>query len=74
MRDNSNPLTLPTQQSRRTVALNIRLTTEERATVDKLAAIQGVSPSILGRHFVLQAVAYYLKQMQVGDAVDEQAG
>lgn len=74
MRDNNNPLTLPTQQLRRTVALNIRLTSEECATVDKLAAIQGVSPSTLGRHFVLQAVEYYLKQMQVGVATNDQAG
>ena len=72
MSNNANPLTLPTQEPRRTKSLNMRLSEEERAAVDQLAEMQGVTSSALARHFLLQAVAYYQKKMQVEEAAYEQ--
>jgi hypothetical protein len=57
--DNHNPLSLPVRQPARTKALSIRLTPNERAAVDALAARLGVQPSHLARHFLLQAIAFY---------------
>ncbi len=65
MSDNTNPLTLPTPETRRTCSLNMRLSEDERASVDKLAAQQGVTTSALARHFVLQAVAFYTQRLEV---------
>ncbi|MBZ0099553.1 MAG: hypothetical protein K8F30_10735 [Taibaiella sp.] len=71
MSSSNNPLTLPTQAPRRTKALNIRLTEQERETVEQLAELQGVSASALGRHFVMQAVRFYQQKMQGGEATHE---
>lgn len=71
MTNNSNPLTLPTREPRRTKSLNMRLSETERAAVDKLAEMQGVTASELARHFLLQAVAYYNRQMQGGAAHEQ---
>lgn len=73
MSNNSNPLTLPTQEPRRTKSLNMRLSEAERAAVDRLAELQAVTASTLARHFLLQAVAYYNQKMQAGGAVNEQS-
>ena len=73
MSNNVNPLTLPTREPRRTKSLNMRLSETERAAVDKLAEMQGVTASELARHFLLQAVAYYNRRMQAGGAVSEQS-
>jgi hypothetical protein len=73
MSNNNNPLTLPTREPRRTKTLNMRLSEAERTAVDRLAEVQGVSASTLARHFLLQAVAYYNRKMQAGEAADEQS-
>ncbi len=72
MSNNANPLTLPTREPRRTKSLNMRLSETERAAVDRLAEVQGVTTSELARHFLLQAVAYYNRKMQAGGDVNEQ--
>jgi hypothetical protein len=72
MNSNSNPLTLPTREPRRTKSLNMRLSEAERAAVDRLAEMQGVTASELARHFLLQAVAFYNRKMQVEGSVNEQ--
>ena len=59
MSNNANPLTLPAREPRRTKSLNMRLSDTERAAVDRLAEVQGVTASELARHFLLQAVTYY---------------
>lgn len=73
MTNNSNPLTLPTREPRRTKSLTMRLSETERATVDQLAEMQGVAASELVRHFLLQAVAYYHRKAQAGGAADERS-
>lgn len=73
MTSNSNPLTLPTREPRRTKSLNMRLSETERADVDKLAEMQGVTASELARHFLLQAVAYYHRKVQAGGAANGQS-
>ncbi|KAB2902372.1 MAG: hypothetical protein F9K27_17110 [Anaerolineae bacterium] len=74
MTNNTNPLTLPTREPRRTKSLNMRLSETERAAVDKLAEVQGVTSSELARHFLLQAVAYYNRKTQrEGGAAHEQS-
>lgn len=74
MTNNTNPRTLPTREPRRTKLLNMRLSETERAAVDKLAEMQGVTASELARHFLLQAVAYYNRKTQrEGGAVHEQS-
>lgn len=70
MSHTSHPLTLPQRRPRRDRNLNIRLSDQERAAVDQLAYQQGVSTSELARHFLLQAVAYYNRQMQGGGVND----
>ena len=72
MSNNANPLTLPTRAPRRTKSLNMRLSETERAAVDRLAEVQGVTASELARHFLLQAVAYYNRKMQAGGDANEQ--
>jgi transposase-like protein len=72
MNSNSNPLTLPTREPRRTKSLNMRLSEAERAAIDRLAELQGVTASELARHFLLQAVAFYNRKMQVEGSVNEQ--
>jgi transposase-like protein len=72
MTSNTNPLTLPTREPRRTKSLNMRLSETERAAVDRLAEVRGVTASELARHFLLQAVAYYHHRMQ-GGAADERS-
>ena len=73
MNTTTNPLTLPTREPRRTKSLNMRLSETERAAVDKLAEIQGVTASELARHFLLQAVAYYNRKAQAGGADNERS-
>ncbi|MBI5930411.1 MAG: hypothetical protein HY862_13960 [Chloroflexi bacterium] len=73
MTSNTNPLTLPTRELRRTKSLNMRLSETERAAVDKLAEMQGVTASELARHFLLQAVAYYNRKVQAGGAANGQS-
>lgn len=73
MNTTGNPLTLPTHQPTRTESLNIRLTTQEKTAVEALAARQGIPPSQMARHFLLQAVVYYHRQMQEEGAVYEQS-
>ena len=75
MSNNANPLTLPTREPRRTKSLNMRLSETERAAVDRLAEVQGVTASELARHFLLQAVAYYNRKTQgeAGGAANEQS-
>jgi hypothetical protein len=72
MNSNSNPLTLPTREPRRTKSLNMRLSEAERAAIDRLAEMQGVTASELARHFLLQAVAFYNRKMQAEGGADEQ--
>lgn len=67
----TNPLTLPQKQPRRDRNLNMRLSESERAAVDRLAEMQGVTASELARHFLLQAVAYYSRKVQGGTAHDQ---
>ncbi|MBZ0305727.1 MAG: hypothetical protein K8I82_06635 [Anaerolineae bacterium] len=67
MSSSQNPLTLPSKEPRRKKALNIRLSEQERHAVEKLAEMQGVSASALGRHFVMLAVGYYQRKMQGGE-------
>lgn len=74
MTSNNNPLTLPTREPRRTKSLNMRLSEAERAAVDRLAEMQGVTASELARHFLLQAVAYYGRKMQGGGGNDQYSG
>lgn len=71
MTTNANPFTLPTREPRRTKTLNMRLSEAERTAVDELAEIQGVTPSELARHFLLQAVAYYSPTLQAEDLSHE---
>lgn len=73
MTNTTNPLTLPTREPRRTKSLNMRLSETERAAVDKLAEMQGVTASELARHFLLQAVAYYDRKVQAGGAANGQS-
>jgi hypothetical protein len=68
---NTAPLTLPTQEPRRTRFLNIRLLETERREVDQLAEAQGVTASALARHFLLQGVRYHANPMQVGIGANE---
>jgi transposase-like protein len=72
MTNTSNPLTLPTREPRRTKSLNMRLSEAERAAVDNLAEMQGVTASELARHFLLQAVAFYNRKTQAERGADEQ--
>ena len=51
----------------------MRLSEAERAAVDRLAEMQGVTASELARHFLLQAVAYYNRRIQAGGAANEQS-
>lgn len=74
MTSNNNPLTLPTREPRRTKSLNMRLSEAERAAVDRLAGMQGVTASELARHFLLQAVAYYNRKMQGVGGNDQHSG
>ncbi len=73
MTNTTNPLTLPTREPRRTKSLNMRLSETERAAVDKLAEMQGVTASELARHFLLQAVVYYNRKAQAGGVADERS-
>ncbi|MBZ0315935.1 MAG: hypothetical protein K8L91_05920 [Anaerolineae bacterium] len=73
MTSNTNPLTLPTREPRRTKSLNMRLSETERAAVDQLAEMQGVTASELARHFLLQAVVYYNRKVQAGGATNGQS-
>ena len=72
MTNTSNPLTLPTREPRRTKSLNMRLSEAERAAVDNLAQMQGVTASELARHFLLQAVAFYNRKAQAESGAYEQ--
>ena len=51
----------------------MRLSETERADVDKLAEMQGVTASELARHFLLQAVAYYDRKVQAGGPANGQS-
>jgi hypothetical protein len=73
MNTTGNPLTLPTQPPTRSETLNIRLTETEKAAVETLAARQGIAPSQMARHFLLQAVAHYARQMEGEAAAHEQS-
>ncbi len=55
-----NPLSLPKPPAKRNTSLNIRLTTEEKQGIERLAADLNVAPSTLARHFVMQAVRFHL--------------
>ena len=50
----------------------MRLSEAERTAVDRLAEMQGVTAPELARHFLLQAVAFYNRKMQVEGGADEQ--
>lgn len=71
MNNTQNPLTLPTHLPRRSRSLNVRLSDAERQAVDRLAQRQGITASALARHFLLQAVNFYAKQMQGEGAAHE---
>ena len=68
MNNQQNPLTLPDRRLRRTRSLNLRLTEQEKASVERLAQMQGVSASTLARHFLMQAVAFYSKQQKMHES------
>lgn len=46
----------PTKRENRSTSLNIRLTKSERAMIEALAEKYEVSPSFLGRYFIMQCV------------------
>lgn len=58
--NHQNPLSLPKPLAKRSTSLNIRLTTEEKQWIERLAVDLNVAPSTLARHFVIQAVRFHL--------------
>ncbi len=61
--DNQNPLSLPTREPARNSPLSIRLSADERAATNALAAHLGVHVSHMARHFLMQAVRYYAARL-----------
>ena len=61
---NPTPFSLPTKEPPRTTSLSIRLSEQERQSVDALAEKLGVSPSHMARHFLMQAVAFQIARVQ----------
>lgn len=59
MQNTHHPLSLPTPLPTRSRTLNVRLSKDEHAALEALAAQQGVTISTLARHFLLQALAYH---------------
>lgn len=53
-----NPFSLPTKEPPRTTSISIRLSEQERQSIDDLAEKLDVSPSHMARHFLLQVVAF----------------
>lgn len=47
----------PAKRENRSTSLNIRLTKSERALIETLAQKYEVSPSYLGRYFIMQCVS-----------------
>lgn|GEM_PF-1332825 len=60
----STPFSLPIKEPSRTTWLSIRLSEQERQSIDTLAEKLGVSPSHMARHFLMQAVAFQIARVQ----------
>jgi AraC-like DNA-binding protein len=56
----SQQLTPPQPQPKREHIFSVRLTAAERQAIQQLARQMQVSPSHLARHFLMQAVEYYI--------------
>jgi len=59
-------LTLPPKPQRRTRSINIRLTEQEKAAIERLARQNKIPASQLARHFLMQAMVAFAKQNNGG--------
>jgi AraC-like DNA-binding protein len=58
----SSPIKPPQPQPKRKHIFSVRLTAAERQEIQQLARQMTVSPSHLARHFLMQAVEYYIRK------------
>jgi hypothetical protein len=64
MSDNQNPLSLPRKPERRSEAIHIRLTTQERRQIEMLSRKLDVPLSVMSRHFLMQSVQYHIQRFK----------
>jgi len=73
MKQPPEPLSLPVRQPARTNTLAVRLSDEERATVERMAKYLHVPASQMARHFLLQAVAHFARIVGPGEGTAHDA-